>query len=92
MQVYQPQYGANPYPQQGQGPQMQTMGMQQTMPMRQGQQGFGFPASGRAAGFKFHRGRHRQRQAKAFPVSLPVEESYIENILRLNREKRRPSI
>lgn len=28
MQGYQPQYGANPYPQQGQGGQMQMMGMQ----------------------------------------------------------------
>lgn len=33
MQGYQPQFGANPYPQQGQGSQMQTMGMQPMMPM-----------------------------------------------------------
>ncbi|MCY7903120.1 spore coat protein GerQ [Bacillus inaquosorum] len=90
MQVYQPQYGANPYPQQGQGGQMQTMGMQQMMPMQQGQQGqqgFGFPGQQQGGGFQIPSGPTPSAPGQSVPGMLPVEESYIENILRLNRGK-----
>lgn len=98
MQGYQPQFGANPYPQpQGQGPQM--------MPMQQGQQGFGggFPGQQQGqqgfgggfpgqqqqqqggGGFQIPSGPSTSSPSQNVPGMLPIEESYIENILRLNR-------
>ncbi|MBL4970607.1 spore coat protein GerQ [Bacillus halotolerans] len=94
MQGYSPQFVPNPYPQpqgqgpQMQGPQMQTMGQMQQMPMQQGQQGFGFPTQqqGQGGGFQIPSGP-TPSGGQNIPGMLPVEESYIENILRLNRGK-----
>ncbi|ASB55101.1 MULTISPECIES: spore coat protein GerQ [Bacillus] len=75
MQGYQPQLGPNPYPQPqgGQGSQMMPMQQQMTMPMQQGGGSFQIPSG--------------PSSSQNVPGMLPIEESYIENILRLNRGK-----
>ncbi|MED4856482.1 spore coat protein GerQ [Bacillus atrophaeus] len=96
MQGYQPQFGPNPYPQQqGQGALMQQGQQGFGFPSQQ-QQGGGFPTQQQVGGFP------TQQQGGGFqipsqqtggspsqnvPGMLPIEESYIENILRLNRGK-----
>ncbi|MBT2713591.1 spore coat protein GerQ [Pseudomonas sp. ISL-88] len=71
------------------------MPMQQQMPMQQGQQGFGggfgggFPGQqqqqGGGGGFQIPSGPATSSPSQNVPGMLPIEESYIENILRLNR-------
>ncbi|WP_339073229.1 spore coat protein GerQ [Bacillus velezensis] len=75
MQGYQPQLGPNPYPQPqgGQGSQMMPMQQQMTMPMQQGGGSFQIPSG--------------PSSSQNVPGMLPIEKSYIENILRLNRGK-----
>ncbi|MGW7761908.1 spore coat protein GerQ [Bacillus velezensis] len=75
MQGYQPQLGPNPYPQPqgGQGSQVMPMQQQMTMPMQQGGGSFQIPSG--------------PSSSQNVPGMLPIEESYIENILRLNRGK-----
>ena len=92
MQGFQPQLGPNPYPQpQGQGSQMMPMQQQMSMPMQQGQQSFGggFPGQTQpqqqgGSSFQIPSGPSSSQNG---PGMLPIEESYIENILRLNRGK-----
>ncbi|MBR7879511.1 MULTISPECIES: spore coat protein GerQ [Bacillus amyloliquefaciens group] len=90
MQGYQPQLGPNPYPQpQGQGSQMLPMQQQMTMPMQQGQQSFGggFPGQPQQQGGGSFQIPSGPSSSQNVPGMLPIEESYIENILRLNRGK-----
>nr|WGE08120.1 spore coat protein GerQ [Bacillus subtilis] len=93
MQGYQPQFGANPYPQQGlrlpnAANDANAAGTARTTRTA----GIWIPGtSSRAAVFKFHR-YYTVSTGKSVPGMLPVEESYIENILRLNRGKTVPFI
>ncbi|WP_258728321.1 spore coat protein GerQ [Bacillus atrophaeus] len=75
MQGYQPQYGPNPYPQQQGGgfPTQQQVG--------------GFPTQQQGGGFQIPSQQTGGSPSQNVPGMLPIEESYIENILRLNRGK-----
>lgn len=93
MQDFRQQMGANPYPQLGQMGQMGQMYQQGQPPYTQmgGQQTFQPPAiqlsQPQPAGVQVPPMPSGQTAAPSVPGMLPLEQSYIENILRLNRGK-----
>ncbi|OCI05821.1 spore coat protein GerQ [Bacillus paralicheniformis] len=91
MPDFRQQMGPNPYPQMGQMGQMYQQHGQQPFTQTGGQQSYQQPGpqlfQPQPAGVQVPPMPSAQQTSPSIPGMLPLEQSYIENILRLNRGK-----
>ena len=91
MPDFRQQMGPNPYPQMGQMGQMYQQQGQQPFTQMGGQQSYQQPSpqlfQPQPAGVQVPPMPSAQQTSPSIPGMLPLEQSYIENILRLNRGK-----